>query len=321
MSELVFSGLLPASVLPVDEQEQIDEAELRTLIRFLLSVQGVGGIVCNGHAGDVWALTRAQKRRVIEVHVDEARGRLPIIAGVDANSTREALELAADARDAGAAGVLVLPPSGMRAPNHDVAVAYFEDLARGVDIAIIAFQYPKMSPQAYAPTTLARLAEISNVVAVKDAAWDIKAFEADAVALKGAPRRVAHLNALDTMLLAGFLFTTDGSLIGFGNLVPHWVLEMLDAMRRRDLDTARAVNDRLYPLVDVLYQTPGLPTHAAIKEALYMVGVLNKPSLSPRPTRALNDNDRAHLRQALEESGLAAFYAKRGAREPVGAHA
>jgi 4-hydroxy-tetrahydrodipicolinate synthase len=302
------SGLLPASALPFAEDERIDETELRKLVGFLASVRGVGGIVCNSDAGDVWALTRKEQRRVVEIHAEECGSRVPVIAGVAAESVWEATDQMTDARDAGAAGVLVFPPRDAGGAPGSVVVDYFEQIARAVDIPIIVFQYNSGSPYTYAPETLARLARISNVVGIKDAVDDIKAYEMDARALAAAPRRVAHLNALDRTLLAGFVFGTDGSLIGFGNIVPHWVVEMIDAMKRGDLSGAKAVDDRLFRLVEVFYQTPGRPVHSAIKEALFMTGVLSKPSNSRRPMRALTPEDRTSIRSALDASGLAKFY-------------
>jgi 4-hydroxy-tetrahydrodipicolinate synthase len=309
MSDLVFSGLLPASVLPFDERQRIDEPEVRKVVRWLASVRGLGGIVCNGHAGEVWALDRAQQARVIEIHLEEANG-LPIVAGVYANSPEAAALQMADAKAAGADGVLMIPPDAVGNPgvsNPDLAVAWYESVARAVDIPIIAFQVPRARRSWFAPSTLARLAEIPAVVGVKDAVNDIKLYEHDARALKGASRRVAHLNALDRTLLAGFVFGTDGSIIGFGSLVPHWVVAMIEAMRSGDIGAAQAIDDRLYPLVEVLYETPGLPVHAAIKEALHILGVLDKPSISPSPMRALNQRDRSRIRAAVQSSGLAEF--------------
>ena len=306
-----WTGIIPATFLPLKEDYQIDEDELRRLLGFLKSVPGVTGLTCNGRAGDVFSLSREEQRRVIEIHVDEAQGKINVVAGIKAEATWKVIELMQDARDAGANAVLVLPPETFRGVTDlgpDVPCQFFSTIAQAVDIQIIVFQNPRFRGYAYTPETLARLAEIENIVGVKLSNWDIKKYEQDIWALKRAKRRVSILPANDTLLFASYLHGADGSLIGLASLAPHWAVELFEATQRGDIPRAREINDQLFPLVELFYETPGLNIYGAMKEALFMMGILTKPSLSRPPLSPMTAKERDAIRSALEQSGLMEFY-------------
>src|SRR5882724_2657384 len=108
---LRFSGVMPANLLPFTSDLAIDEPAYRRHLRWLADTRGVTGIVANGHAAEVSSLTREERERALAVAVDEVAGRCPVIAGVYSDGTQEAVELARDAKRAGATGVLVFPPT------------------------------------------------------------------------------------------------------------------------------------------------------------------------------------------------------------------
>ena len=306
-----WTGIIPATVLPLNGDYQIDEGELRRLIRFLKKVPGVTGLACNGRAGDVFVLSREERRRVIEIHVDEAQGNINIVAGIKADATWQVIELMQDAKDAGASAVLVLPPEPLRGVTDlgpEIPYQFFHTISQAVDIPIIVFQNPKFRGYSYTSETLAKLAEIENIVAVKLSTWDIKKYEQDIWALKRANRRVSILPSNDTLLFASFMHGADGALIGLGNLVPHWAVELFEATQQGNIAKAREINDRFFPLVELLYETPGLNIYGAMKEALFMMGILTKPSISRPPLPPLTANERDAIRTALEQSGLLRFY-------------
>jgi 4-hydroxy-tetrahydrodipicolinate synthase len=216
-----------------------------------------------------------------------------------------------DAKDAGANAVLVLPPETFRGVTDlgpDVPYQFFQTISRAVDIQIIVFQNPRFRGYAYTPATLARLAEIENIVGVKLSNWDIKKYEQDTWALRRAKRRVAILPANDTMLFASYLHGADGSLIGLASLAPHWAVEIFETTQRGDIKRAREINDHLFPLVELFYETPGLNIYGAMKEALYIMGVLTRPSVSRPPLSPMTARGKDAIRRALEESGLMEFY-------------
>jgi 4-hydroxy-tetrahydrodipicolinate synthase len=309
MSEpLRFSGILPANILPFRADLSIDEPAYRRHIRWLADTRGVTGIVANGHAAEVSSLTRDERKRALAIALDEVAGACPVIAGVYSDGTLEAVELARDARAAGAAGVLVFPPTlfmwGAQL-KPDMVVRHFSEIAEHADLPIVVFEYPPASGIGYAPETLARLARIPQVAAVKDWTNEIVALEANLRALRATGRPVALLSAFTMSLMASFLLGADGAISGMGSVTADLQAELFEACQKGDLDGARRINDRLAPLVRVFYAPPFVDMHNRMKEALVLLGRIPaahvRPPLTPVPA-----GERDAIRAALVASGLLA---------------
>ncbi|HXH84628.1 MAG TPA: dihydrodipicolinate synthase family protein, partial [Candidatus Tectomicrobia bacterium] len=256
---LRFSGVMPANLLPFTADLAIDEPAYRRHLRWLADQRGVTGIVANGHAAEVSSLSRDERRRALAIALDEVGGRVPVVAGVYTDGTAEAVTLARDAKAEGAAGILLFPPTlfmwGAQA-KPDMALRHVSEVASGADVPIIVFEYPPASGIGYAPETLARLAEIPQVAGVKDWSNDIVAFERNLRALRATGRPVAMLSSFTMSLMASFLLGADGAISGMGSVVADLQAELFAACQKGDLDGARAINDRLDPLVRVFYAPP-----------------------------------------------------------------
>jgi 4-hydroxy-tetrahydrodipicolinate synthase len=302
---LRFSGVMPANILPFTADLAIDEPAYRRHLRWLADARGVTGLVVNGHASEVSSLSRSERVRSLAIALDETAGRCPVIAGVYADGTAEAVELARDARAAGAAGVLLFPPTlfmwGAQL-KPDMVVRHYSEVA-AVGLPIIAFEYPPASGIGYAPETLARLAAIPQVAGVKDWSNDIVAFERNLRALRATGRPVAMLSSFTMSLMATFLLGADGVISGMGSVAADLQADLFEACGKGDLDGARRVNDRLDPLVRVFYAPPFVDMHNRMKEALVLLGRIPaahvRPPLTPVPAA-----ERDAIRRALEESGL-----------------
>jgi 4-hydroxy-tetrahydrodipicolinate synthase len=307
MSEpLRFSGVMPANILPFRVDLSVDEPAYRAHLRWLADTRGVTGIVANGHAAEVASLTREERKRTLAVAVDEVGGRCPIVAGVYSDGTAEAVELARDAKAAGAAGVLVFPPTlfmwGAQV-KPDMVLRHFSEIADRADLPIIVFEYPPASGIGYSPETLARLAEIPQVAGVKDWSNDIVAFERNLRALRATARPVAMLSSFTMSLMASFLLGADGAISGMGSVAADLQAELFEACQKADVDGARRINDRLDPLVRVFYAPPFVDMHNRMKEALVLLGRIPaahvRPPLTPVPA-----SERTAIRQALLAAGL-----------------
>ncbi len=302
---LLFSGVMPANVLPFTADLAIDEPAYRRHLRWLTDTRGVTGIVVNGHASEVSSLSREERARSLAIALDEIGGRCPVVAGVYSDGTADAVELARDCRQAGAAGVLLFPPTlfiwGAQL-KPDMVLRHYSEVAT-VGLPIIAFEYPPASGIGYAPETLARLAEIPEVAAVKDWSNEIVAFERNLRAVRATGRPVAMLSAFTMSLMATFLLGADGAISGMGSVTVDLQAELFEACSKGDLDGARRVNDRLDPLVRVFYAPPFVDMHNRMKEALVMLGRIPaayvRPPLTPVPAA-----EREAIRQALVQSGL-----------------
>jgi 4-hydroxy-tetrahydrodipicolinate synthase len=303
---LTFSGVMPANLLPFRADLSIDEPAYRRHLRWLADTQGVTGIVANGHAAEVSSLTREERQRSLAIALDEIAGQCPVVAGVYSDGTREAVELARDARAAGAAGLLVFPPTlFMWGAQHkpDMVIRHFSEIAAGVDLPIIVFEYPPVSGIGYAPETLARLTEIPRVAGVKDWSNEIVAFERNLRALRATGRPVAMLSSFTMSLMATFLLGADGAISGMGSVAADLQAELFALCQKGDVDGARRVNDRLDPLVRVFYAPPFVDMHNRMKEALVILGRIPAAHVRP-PLTPVSEGERAAIGRALKAAGL-----------------
>ena len=303
---LKFSGVLPASLLPFTASLAIDEGAYRAHLRWLVDAPGVTGVVVNGHAAEVASLSRGERQRALAIALDEVAGACPVVSGVYADGTQEAVALARDARAGGATGILVFPPTLFMWGAHlkpEMALRHFAEIASAVDLPIVIFEYPTASGIGYTPETLARLAEIPTVAAVKDWSNDIVAFEQNLRAVRATGRPVAVLSSFTMSLMASFLLGADGAISGMGSVVADLQAELFVACQKGDLERARGINDRLHPLVRAFYAPPFVDMHNRMKEALVLLGRIPRAHVRP-PLTPVTAAERAEIRRALVASRL-----------------
>jgi len=311
--DLRFQGCMPANLLPFTVDLEIDEPAYRSHLRWLADAPGVTGIVANGHAAEVSSLTREERRQALAIALDEVAGKVPVVAGVYSDGTREAIELARDARAAGAAGLLVFPPTlfmwGAQL-KPDMVLRHFSELADGVDLPLIVFEYPPASGIGYSPETLAALCKIPTVAAVKDWSNDIVAYEKNLRALRSSGRPVAMLSSFTMSLMASFALGADGCISGMGSVAADLQASLYAAVKAGRLEEARAINERLIPLVNVFYAPPFVDMHNRMKEALALLGRIPAAHVRP-PLTPVSDDERHRIRLALRETRLTAAGAER----------
>jgi len=306
VTSLRFQGCLPANILPFTADLQIDEHAYRKHLRWLADTPGVTGIVANGHAAEVSSLSRDERKRTLAIALDEVAGKIPVIAGVYTDGTQEAIELARDARAAGAAGLLVFPPTlfmwGAQ-QKPEMVLRHFGALADAVDLPLVVFEYPPASGIGYSPETLAELCKIPTVAAVKDWSNDIVLFEKNLRALRATGRPVAMLSSFTMSLMASFLLGADGCISGMGSVTADLQAALFAAVQAGDLVKARALNDRLAPLVNVFYASPFVDMHNRMKETLVILGRIPAAHVRP-PLTPVTEAERHHIRIALRDAGL-----------------
>jgi 4-hydroxy-tetrahydrodipicolinate synthase len=301
-----FSGCIPANLLPFTADLQIDVPAYKKHLRWLADTKGVTAIVANGHAAEVSSLSREERKRALALGLEEVGGKVPVIAGVYSDGTQEAIELARDAQAAGAAGLLVFPPTifmwGAQV-KPDMVVRHFSTLADGVNLPLIVFEYPPASGMGYSPETLAELCKIPTVVGVKDWSNDIIAYEKNLRALRASGRPVAMLSSFTMSLMATFLLGADGCISGMGSVAADLQAELFGAVQAGNLDEARRINERLTPLVNVFYAPPFVDMHNRMKEALAILGRIPAAHVRP-PLTPVSEDERHRIRLALRAAGL-----------------
>jgi 4-hydroxy-tetrahydrodipicolinate synthase len=305
---LEISGVLPATVLPFRPDYSIDDDAFRGLVRWLVGVPGVTGIVVNGVAGEESALSAEEQARVVAMAVEAAAGRVPVISGLSAETAREAAQMAAAARDAGAVAVLVQAPALFArgaALAPDVPLNYFRELAKA-EVPIVLFQHQVSTGRAYPLPVLLRLLEIESIVGIKETIWDVERYEQEVRAIRAQRPDVTVFCANDTILLASHTVApADGMLVGFASLVPEQIVGLWQALGRNDLATARAINDRLAPLTQTIYAAPPMNYYPRMKVALNLMGRLPNTIVRP-PLLPSGAAEVDAIRGVLRASGLLA---------------
>jgi len=243
----MFEGVLTALVTPF-RNGAVDERALQELVEIQINA-GVDGLVPCGSTGESATLSHAEHRRVIEVVVAAARGRVQVVAGTGSNSTLEAIELTRHAKEAGADGALLISPYYNK-PMPEGIVGHYAAIAAETSFPLVVYNIPGRTASNILPETFARLAEIEQVVAVKESCGD---FDQIAGLIAATPDDFAVLSGDDWATLPMLALGGAGVISTTSNLVPSDMVELVRAFKAGDLDRARSTYYRLRPLFDVLF--------------------------------------------------------------------
>jgi 4-hydroxy-tetrahydrodipicolinate synthase len=305
MTRVELRGSLPASLCPFRSDYSVDEEAFARHVRWLVDASGGGGVVCNGHAGEVASLSREERRRVIEIAVREADGRAPVIAGVYTDYTPAAVEYARDAEEAGADAILLFPPpvfGGGGNRTVEMPLEFVRSVAGAVEIGVVIFQFP-IAGLGYSTDTLLRLIDIPNVVGIKEGSDHLPTYERNLRAVKERRPEVAILTTNNTMLFASAALGADGILSGSGSVVADLHHQMFEAIRQGDLHGARRINDRIWPLTQVFYCEPLVNMHNRMKVALEHLG-RQPPAVVRPPLQPLGQDERGRVIAGVKAAGL-----------------
>lgn len=300
-------GVIPAVLLPFDDDFAIDEAEYRAHLRDVTAAPGLSAITTNCHSTEVHACTFDEQRRVLDATLDEIGDRVPVVAGVYADGSLEAARIARMASAAGASALLVFPPWTLAMGGHlrpEMALAHLGAIAAASDLPLIVFRYPASLNLHYPLETLLRMVdEISAIRAVKDLCGDPQLHETHIRLLQGRERPVHVLSTHSMWLMASLLLGCDGLLSGSGSVIAGLQAELFEAVRAGDLVRARAVNERIRPTASVFYAPPAADMHNRMKEALVLMGRLKRAVVRP-PLVKLPESEIRAVREALAAAGL-----------------
>lgn len=303
-----YRGILPALQLPFDDKLNIDEQELRRFSKWLVSHKGIGGLVTNGHTGEVFALSARQRAEATRIVADEVKGKVPVVSGICCEGLNEAVEHAVMAREAGASALLLMPPHqwlrfGMKQPEN--VVDHFAAVGKGSGLDIVVHLYPSSTRASYNFETLAALAKLPWVKCMKVGTRDMNKYARDLRVIKEADPSVTVLTCHDEYLLPSMVQGVDGALVGFASFIPQMIIDLYAAVQAGDLKTAMNLQGRINPLKDVVYGG-GEPTgeaHARMKMAMYLAGILKSPAVQP-PTNLPTGAELQAIKDAVRDAGL-----------------
>src|SRR6188474_1419437 len=251
-------GVIPAVLLPFDADLAIDEASFRKHLRDVVATPGISAITLNAHSTEVASCTFDEQRRVLEIAQSEIGNRMPIVNGIWADGSLEAARLARMATEGGASALLVFPPAPFTM-GQTVAMAteHFKRIADASDLPLIAFQYPLATGQGYPNETILRMIEdIPTLTAIKDWAGTPQQHEWHVRTLQNLSRPFNVLSTQSSWLMASLTLGCKGLLSGSGSVIADLQVQLFRAMQAGDLKTAKAINDRIYPLARVFYAQP-----------------------------------------------------------------
>jgi 4-hydroxy-tetrahydrodipicolinate synthase len=298
-------GVIPAVLLPFFDDLSIDEQSFRAHLRDVAAVDGLSAVTINAHSTEVASCTFDEQRRVLEAARDEIGDKLPIVNGVWADGSIEAARIARMATEGGASALLVFPPAPFTlGQSPEMALAHFKRIADASDLPIIVFQYPLATGQGYPRDTLLSMCEqVPTIRAIKDWAGNVPQHEMHIRVLQSLPRPVNVLTTHSAWLFSSLVLGCNGLLSGSGSVIADLQSQLFAAVQANDLKTARAVNDRIYPLAKVFYAEPWADMHNRMKEALVLLGRLPRAVVRP-PLVKLGRAEIERIRAALVEAGL-----------------
>ena len=294
MRSIAMRGSLVAIVTPMHETGELDLERFRALIDFHVA-QGTDGIVVAGTTGESPTVDFDEHHLLIRIAVEHAAGRMPVLAGTGANSTREAIDLSIYAKDAGADASLSVVPYYNK-PTQEGLYQHFRAVAEAVDIPQILYNVPGRTVADITNDTALRLAQIPNVVGIKDATGDIGR---GSDLLRRAPPDFAVYSGDDASALALLLLGARGVISVTANVAPKLMHEMCAAAFAGDLTAARAVNNKLLGLhLHLFIEANPIP----VKWALAQMGLIG-PSLR-LPLTPLSAQCHQVVREAMRQAGI-----------------
>lgn len=306
-NEEKWTGLNPAIEIPLNSDYSINEKELRNYVEWLISFKHITGLVTNGHTGEIGGFSPEERKEITRIVANQAKGRVRVISGVSAEGTFEAIKHAKDAQDAGADGILLMPPHvwlrfGMK---QSAAIKFVKDVADAIDIGIVIHLYPANTKAFYPVQTLLEMTKNKNIKAIKMGTRDEALYERDIAILKEKAPHVGLWTCHDEYICTSLLPGMDGALIGFCGCVPDLISNMYQKILDGNLFEIRKANEPVQRMSEAIYGT-GEPTgeaHARMKEALYQRKIFSSPLMRP-PLMPLSQEEKDSVTEAIKLGGV-----------------
>jgi 4-hydroxy-tetrahydrodipicolinate synthase len=289
-----YHGALVALVTPFIDG-RLDEQGLIDLIEFQIA-SGTHGIVPCGTTGESATIDFDEHKRVIDLTVKTVNGRVPVVAGTGANNTLEAIELTESAKKSGADAVLSVVPYYNK-PNQEGMYLHFREIAEQVDIPMFLYNVPGRTVVSIQAETVARLAEIDNIIGIKEASGSLEQYSD---VIRKCPEDFIVLSGDDFTAMPGTLIGGKGVISVISNVYPQGMAEMMVAALAGDLAIARRLHYRMYDMMKMMFAAP---SPAPAKKALELMGRI-RSGLPRLPLAPVDDATLQRLRSAMGDLGL-----------------
>jgi 4-hydroxy-tetrahydrodipicolinate synthase len=287
-------GIIPAMVTPVASDGKINVESLRKLTNYLIE-GGVHGLFPIGSQGEFYALTFEEKKRVIEVVIEETRGRVPVYAGTGAITTREAVALTQMAEAVGASAVSVLTPFFIR-PNESELLEFYTSIAKATRLPVLLYNNPGRTGVNISVDFVVRASKVENIVGIKDSSGDLTL---TAEYIRRTDEKFSVLAGRDTLIYGTLCYGGKGAIAATANVAPKVIVEIYEAFQAGDWKRSLEAQFRLAPL-RLAFDLGTFPV--VIKEALNLIGI--NAGVGIPPVEGISLKAKEELKEILKNMRL-----------------
>jgi len=295
-SEFRPKGIIPAVITPLTNDGRLNEKALRKLLNYLID-GGVHGLFVVGTTGEFYGLTPEEKRDIFNITMDETKGRVPVYAGTNGITTRETVMLTQLAEKCGVDAVSVLTPMFLT-PTQDQLIKHYKTIAENTNLPVVMYNNPPKTSVSLTPATVAKLAEVRNIVGIKDSSGDLTV-TAEYIRLTRHIHDFSVLMGRDTLIYGALCYGATGSIASCANVAPGICVDIYEKFIAGDLKGALEAQFNLAPL-RIAFTLGTFP--AVIKESLNLLGIEAGPCMEP--AGPMTDDERGKLKKVLIDMGL-----------------
>jgi 4-hydroxy-tetrahydrodipicolinate synthase len=289
-------GIIPAVITPLTKDGKFNEKAMRSLLRYLIE-GGVHGLFVVGTTGEFYGLKPEEKRDIFDITMDETNGKIPVYAGTNGITTRETVYLTQLAEECKVDAVSVLTPMFI-SPSQDQLIKHYQTIAENTSLPILLYNNPPRTSVNLAPATVAKLAEIPNIVGIKDSSGDLT-LTAEYIRLTQSRNDFSVLMGRDTLIYGALCYGATGSIASCANVAPGLCVDIYEKFIAGDLKGSLKAQFTLAPL-RIAFSLGTFPS--VIKESLTLLGIDAGPCIEP--VGPMTNEERTKLRKVLLEMGL-----------------
>ncbi|MDR3561953.1 MAG: 4-hydroxy-tetrahydrodipicolinate synthase [Negativicutes bacterium] len=289
-------GIIPAVITPLTAAGKFNEKAMRKLINYLID-GGSHGLFITGTTGEFYGFTAEEKREIFQVTVDETKSRVPVYAGTNGITTEESVLLTQLAETCGIDAVSVLTPMFI-SPNQDQLIEHYKTIAANTSLPVLLYNNPPKTGVSLAAPTVAKLADIPNIVSIKDSSGDLT-LTSEYIRLTQGKKDFNVLVGRDTLIYGALCYGAAGSIAACANVAPRLCADIYDRYMAGDVKGSLEAQFKLAPL-RIAFTIGTFP--AVIKEALELIGIEAGPCKAP--VYSMTAEEREKVRQVLIGMGL-----------------
>ncbi len=305
--EFKLEGVIPATLLAFDKDFQINEKASRKHIKECALTNGISAVTVNGHSSEIHACNFEEQKRILSFSLEEVGDFIPLINGVYADGSIEAAKIAKMSDLIGASALLCFPPQSMAMGGHlrpEMALEHFKRIADATDLPLICFNYPSAGNLTYPFDTLLKLFEtVPTIKAIKDWSNDPMIHEKHIKTFQNLSNPVNVLTTHSSWLMSSLVMGAKGLLSGAGSVIAPLQVELFNAVKANNLESAQKINDRIFPLAQAFYSPPFLDMHNRMKEVLVLTGKMEEAIVRP-PLMKLSSEEINKLKKAIQLSKI-----------------